>query len=115
AWLDTHFIIHKPETVGIAPGAPRAHVELPAMPGTAQHLAGPRILVGARLRRQHETGEPAAGEAATLVRTLIRQGKQLALDVEDDDVAARDGAGPARPGGRALSSGDDVARHQASR
>src|SRR2546430_13045955 len=41
--------LFRSQALGVAPGASRAHIELPAVPGAAYDLAGARVLVAAGL------------------------------------------------------------------
>src|SRR5262245_16971657 len=104
-------VVHEPHALGIAPGAACADVELPGMPGTADDLTGARILIVAGSRRCDSTREFAARQAATLMRALIGECEELALDIENNDVAPCHLHQLSRPRRDLGGSGDDVAGH----
>src|SRR5262249_13788867 len=89
----------------------RADVELPGMPGTADDLTGSRILILAWLGGRDGACEFAARQAPALVRALVGECEEFALDVENDDVASRHVHQLARPRRDLGGCGDDVAGH----
>src|ERR1700739_2409243 len=88
AVLDDHRIGPDLETLGIEPGLPGAHVEFPAMPGTAEQFADPRAIVNSRLRRGRACDAGRLIERRAGVRAAVEQRKELAIDVEYNDVAS---------------------------
>jgi hypothetical protein len=67
-----------------------AHVEFPAVPRAAQEFADARALVDTGLRRGQPRDAGGLLLRRTLMRAAIEQRKELAVDVEHDDVAAVD-------------------------
>src|SRR5262245_29008538 len=66
----------------ITPGLAGAHVEFPAVPGTADDLAGPRIAVLAGSIRFHQPRLFAVKEAVTPVPPAIVEREKLAAQIE---------------------------------
>src|SRR5262249_15757675 len=73
--------------VRVAPGLAGADVELPAVPRTAQHFALARQPVFPRRGRLQPAEQRATAQRRALVRAAIEQCEELAVDVEDADLA----------------------------
>ena len=63
--------------VGIAPGLAGADIELPAMPGAAQHLALAGQAVFAGRRRYQAADDRPATERRALVRAAVDQREEF--------------------------------------
>src|SRR5262245_50665043 len=74
--------------LGIAPGLAGANVELPAVPGAAEELAGARQAIVAGPAGGDQGDDHAAAQLGAFVRAAVRQGEVLATDVEEADLAA---------------------------
>ena len=72
-----------------------------------------RVLVGAGLGGRDRAGQLAERQAAALVGASVGQGEQLALDVENDDVAPGHMHELALARRDVCGFGDDVTRHAA--
>src|SRR5271168_209775 len=100
------------ETLGVEPGLTVAHIELPAMPGTAQQFAHARAMIDARLRRRQPRHARRLVQRRALMRAAVQQRKELAVDMEHDNVAAVDADNLVAAGWNLASAGDDVTGHQ---
>src|SRR4029079_4309339 len=78
------------EAFRVEPGLAVAHVEFPAVPGATEQLADARALVDPRLGRGQTRHARRLFERRAGMRTAIEQREELAIDVEHDDVPARD-------------------------
>src|SRR4051794_37067224 len=113
AGLDRHRKWPRLDGVRIAPRLPGTDVELPAMPRTAQKLLMTGEAVAARSVRLHQSDDLAAAQRSAGMRAAVRECKIFALEIENSDLAARDGhhLGCAR---RDLArSRDDLPAHSA--
>src|SRR5262249_40431848 len=99
------------EPLRIEPGLAVADVEFPAMPGTAQHLADARAMIDAGFRRGQPRHARRLVERRALVRAAVEQRKELAIDMEHDDVAAIDADDLVAAGRNLAGAGDDVTGH----
>src|SRR6185437_5637782 len=60
-------------------------VVLPAVPGTAQDLAGPAVDVFAGHSRPQRSGQAAGAERSSLMRAAVPQCEELTRDIEHTD------------------------------
>ena len=74
--------------VRIEPGLTGAHVELPAVPGASQELADAVADIDAGLGRGQARDTGGFRQRCALMRAAIEQREELAIDMEDHDVAA---------------------------
>src|SRR5207248_8699485 len=65
-----------------------AYVKLPAMPGTAQDLPRPAVLIRAGHGCRDRGPEYTRTERTSLMGAPVAQGKELATNVEDADGAS---------------------------
>src|SRR5947209_18785021 len=99
------------EALRVAIGLPGADVEFPAMPGTAQDLAWPRIFDDAGIGGLRQPDQRALAQRGALVRAAVQQAEELALDVEHRDRALVDGEEFSRPRWQLVHRGNNVSRH----
>src|SRR5437879_5490474 len=90
AGLDYHLVLTHADLARVEPRLAGAHVELPAVPWTAQDFTRTAIGVFPRRRGAQEAGQAAQTERTALVRAPIQEGEKLARDVEHADRAAVD-------------------------
>jgi hypothetical protein len=100
------------ESFRIEPGLAVAHVELPAVPGTAQHFADARTLIDAGLRRGQPRHAGRLVQRRALMRAAVQECEELAIDMEHDDVAALDTDDLVAAGRNVRGTRDDVTGHQ---
>src|SRR3979490_2443207 len=74
----------------VEPGLAGAHVELPPVPGATQEFADARALVDAGLRRGQPRYACGLVERRARMWAAIEQRKELAVDMEHQDVASVD-------------------------
>src|ERR1700727_2212460 len=112
AILDDNRISPDLDAFGIEPGLAVAHVEFPAVPGATEQFADTRALIHPGFRRGQPCYAGRLVERRTGMRAAIKQGEELAIGMEHDDVTAleRDHFVTARRdvGG----AGDDVTGHE---
>src|SRR6266849_470531 len=111
AGLYAHLEAAHLDAARVAPGLAGADVVFPGVPRTADHLAFARIAIFAGLGRRYEAGEPAFRQRAALVRATIRHGKELALQIEDHELASADLDELASPRRDIARRRDHVFRH----
>src|SRR5581483_1589475 len=99
------------DPVGVEPGLAVAHVELPAVPCTAQELADARALVDAGLRRGQACDTGGLVERRALMGAAVEQCKELTIDMEHHDVPAIDLDHLVAAFGNLGGAGDDVTGH----
>lgn len=99
------------DPVRVEPRLAITHIEFPTVPGATEHFADTRALVNAGLRR----GQPrhACGflKRSAFVRAAVQQREELAIDMEHDDVAARDIDDLVAAGRDVGGAGNDVTGH----
>lgn len=81
------------------------------MPGTAQHLPDPRALIDAGLGRGQPCHTSCFLQRGAFMRAAVQQRKELAVDVEHDDIAACDVDDLVAAGQDVAGSRDDVTGH----
>src|SRR6201986_879715 len=111
AAFDRHRIGTDLEALGVEPGLAIAHVELPAVPGTAQQFADARALIDPGLRRGQPRDASRLVERRAFMRATIEQREELAIDMEDDDVAAVDADHLVAAGRNLVCARHDVTGH----
>src|SRR5690606_29967035 len=74
--------------LGIAPRLAGADVEFPAVPRAAHELTLALDAVLAGTIGQHDAGDHPGAQRPSLMRTAVGDGKILAVDIEDADLAA---------------------------
>src|SRR6185312_7095560 len=109
ARLDRHAERAGAHLVGIAIGAAGADIELPAVPWTAQHLAGPRRDERAGPLRFKQRRAPSLAQRPALMRTAVGKCEIFAVEIEDRNLAAGDGRRLAAVRRNVADPGDDVA------
>src|SRR5262249_7193681 len=112
ARLDAHLELARPHRLRIAPGLAGADVELPAVPGAAQKLVGPRQAVVSGPVGLHQRDDAALTERAALVRAAVGEREIFAAEIEDAELAAGRGHDLAAAGRDLARPRDDLTLHE---
>src|SRR5579871_376363 len=99
------------EALRVEPRLAVAHVEFPAMPGTAQQFPDARTMIDARFRRRQPRHARRLVQRRALMGASVEQRKELAIDMEHDDVAAVDADDLVATWRNFAGAGDDVTGH----
>src|SRR5262245_14347466 len=99
------------EAAGVAVGLARTHVELPAVPGTADDLAELGIFDLAVIFRLRKPNQRPLAQGSALMRATVQEAEEFAIDVEDRDRAAIDLEEFSRARRQFVHRGNDVAGH----
>src|ERR1700752_3657834 len=110
---DLHLIGACLDAFGMAPGLAGLDIELPAVPGAAQHFSMPGQAIFARAVGGEAAEDGPKTQRRPFMGAAIHQRVEFTMHVEYADLAAGYCDDLARAGSDLIGGGDDVARHQA--